>query len=319
MIGNSRDSFAESKNIERYSGVSTISIIAVNPDNKTLAANGWTIKDDAEEPQYVYEKDGKKSARVRFLVRIEDLPSKPAIPLDFWVGPEYQLNKEGDKCKVIDKYCQTAWATKDEVKKHLIPKYSNGSEASICSDYRLCHRGEEDLTVFLMKFLNMPPYQIYNKSADTWEVFSLDGFISVDDWGKLCSGNVSEIQSMISHKPNNKMKVILGIRTTQDNKTVQTFATGGLKERAFMGENAAFDANLGEYYFANSFIDRRQKSYERMGRTDDTVFSAAPVHVWAKDEKPTEVKPADGPSASDLPDFDSPEFSKESVDDLPFD
>ena len=139
--------------VKKYLGVASVKVLALNPDNAKLRQCGWSIADDAKEPEYVVRENGKvTSSRLRFLVQIQDLEDKPIIALDFWMRPEPRFVGEGTKITVIDKYGRTAYATKEEFKAHAIPQYSNGP-ANISNNYNVCHVGEEEVVKFLMKLL----------------------------------------------------------------------------------------------------------------------------------------------------------------------
>lgn len=217
----SKNSSAEFVDVRKFVGVASINILAINPNNAKLRSYGWTIPDDADEPKYVVvNEDGKKSARIRFLVQIQDLDDKPIVPMDFWIRPDLNLNQDGTKCKILDSFGRTAWATKSEVQSHSIPQYANGP-ANISSDYKPCHVGEDTLIQFLMKWLNMTPLDILRDGV--WRKAEKPGKLTIDDWNALCNGNVAELAKIISYVPENRCKVVLGLRKTDENKSYQTF------------------------------------------------------------------------------------------------
>lgn len=278
------ENYNESKNpstgeffdVPKYIGVASINIVAVNPNNEKLRKYGWNIQPDAEEPKYVttVERNGKqvKSSRVRFLVQIQDLEDKPIIPLDFWVRPDIRVNTTGDKCQIIDAYGRTAWGTSAEVKARAIPQYASGP-ATISTPYKPCHAGEEELVAFLMKYLNVTPFKMFDRTKNAWVDTKNPGKLTIDDWVSLCEGNVKEIIEYVSLQPDNRVKVTLGIRTTEDNKSYQAFINSG-----FIGNGALPDRNTGEYTAAVRLID---KFYGDKDRSESPYsFSAAPVKEW---------------------------------------
>lgn len=306
ITGNSKSKNAPSGelvDIRKYIGVASISVLALNPNNARLRSYGWQIPEDAEEPKYVTtDSEGRKSARLRMLVRIHDLDENPVIALDFWVRPDIVFNKDATKCKVIDSYGRTAYGTKEEVKAHRIPQYSNGP-ANIASDYKPCHNGEEEIVAFLMKYLNVTPLQIFDRTRQAWVQTKDPGHVTIDNWKALCDGSVGEIASAIALQPENRVKVILGVRTTEDNKSYQTFLS-----TTFIGNGALPSGDTGEYGTARKAIDKW-----RDGHPSSTIeFSAVPVHEW--NVSATEVKE----QAEDMPDFTSPEYtaSKDDLDDV---
>lgn len=290
------------EDIRKYIGVASINVLAVNPNNEKLRKYGWTVPDDAPEPEYVYVKEENgnqvKSGRVRLLAQIQDFEDKPVISLDFWVRPEMMINKDRTKCKVIDAYGRTAWGTKEETKNQRVPQYTN-SQANISTPYKPCHPGEEELVSFLFKYLNITPLQIFDRKLNTWIQTKTPGRLTIDDWNKICDGDAKELGSYLALQPENRVKVILGVRNTDDNKTYQTFLN-----TTYIGNGALPDRNSGEYTAARKAID---KFFEN--RTDSPyTFSAEPVKEW----KETATEVADNATTM----FDSE--GNYVADDLPF-
>ena len=296
----SSENYVETK---KYTGVASINVLSVNPNNNTLRMYGWQIPEDAEEPKYVTtNNEGKKSARVRFLAQIQDLDDKPVISLDFWIRPDIQFNKDQTKCQVIDSFGRTAYATKAEVQSRSIPQYSNGP-AQIASDYKPAHVGEEALVAFLMKYLNVTPLQMFSRTTNQWTPTKNPGRLTIDNWGNLCNGNVSEIEGYIKLQKENRVKVILGIRTTDDNKNYQTFLS-----TTFISNGARVDITTGEYSSARKAIDRWAEYHS------GSSFSATPVKEWSQ----TATEVMDNSTNEDLPDFGDPAYTANVADDLPF-
>ena len=301
------------ESFDKFIGVTTCHVVAINPNNAALKKFGWTIADDADEPQYVTTtSDGKKNARVRFLVQMDDFKDKPAIALDFWVRPEYRVNADQTKCQIIDKYGRAAWATKEEIKGKKVPQYKSGP-ANISTPYKLAHGGEEELVTFLMKLLNVTPLQIFKRDANNvnggeWVNNTNPGSLTIDKWGDLCDGKVGELQEYVSLMPDNRLKVILGVRyNNANNRWYQTFLNTG-----FLGNAAYLDLSRGFYPAAQNLI---AKFNQGNTRAEDYQFEAGPVRIWTEKTSETEVKPAD----NQILDFGSSDFAGSADDDLPFD
>ncbi len=302
----SEGSFAD---IKKYIGVASVNVLCINPDNAKLRSYGWQIPEDASEPEYLFSRVNPatnkeiKSARVRFLVQITDLEEKPIVSLDFFVRPDVQMNSDGTKCKVIDQYGRTAWGTKEEITAHKIPVYRDGREASINWPYKPCHYGEDELVSFLMKYLNVTPYQIFDRLANGWVPTKNPGKLTIDDWKALCSGDVRELVNYVALQPENRVKVVLGIRTTDNNRAYQTFLNTG-----YIGNGAKPDMMSGTFTSAQRLIDKLNET----GYGANCTYSAAPVKEWKvtateMKEKPTTMFDDDG------------NFALEDKDDLPFD
>lgn len=287
----------------KYIGVASINVLAINPNNDKLRKFGWNIPEGADEPVYVSTKNDVngnpvKSARVRFLVQICDLDEKPIVALDFWCRPSLNVNKTGDKCEIIDGFGRTAWATREEIKAKKIPVYSNGVEANISAPYKLCHVGEDLIVNFLLKYLNVTPLQIFDRAKQAWVQSKKPGKLTIDNWEAICDGDITELAEYCSYQPDNRVKVVLGLRSTEDNKTYQTFLNTG-----YIGNGALPDKNTGEYASARRLIDKFYESHA------DSVYSftATPVKEWK--ETATEVKDNslfDSSSTEDNPEGDLP-------------
>lgn len=290
--------------VKKYLGVASVKVLALNPNNAKLRQYGWSIAEDAKEIEYVtYENKKVVSSRLRFLVQIQDLEDKPIIALDFWMRPDYHFVGDGAKITIIDKYGRTAYATKEEFKAHAIPEYSNGP-ANISNSYTACHVGEEEIVKFLMKLLNVTPLQLFNRVTNQWKAAENPGSLTIDDWGKLCAGDVTEIQSYCNLQPENCVKVVLGIRTKDDNKTYQTFLP-----TYFLGNGAFTDKFTGEYAAAAKEIQKFNESHPNVA--SQYLFSAAPVKEW-KIEASEVTDNAE--SVEDI--FNKP--TTDNVNDLPF-
>ena len=295
--------------IKKFIGVGSVSIKAINPNNAKLREFGWVVPEDAAEPVYAYNKEQKTGGRVRFLVRLEELEGKPVVAMDFWIRPEIRMSgREGDserKCQIIDSYGRSAFATKAEFTAHKIPQYTNGP-AQIASNYKPCHAGEAELVQFLIKFLNITPLQRFDRNKNEWIDNKMPGELTIDHWDKLCAGDATEIAEYVSAQPDNKVKVIFGVRTNDDNRSYQTFLSS-----LFLGNGAFTDRESGVYNNAqkeiNRFLDRQNPE---SSTTFD--FSALPVHEWTVSSSQT----VEDNSEEDAPDFDSP--VTDDGEDLPF-
>ena len=288
--------------IKKYVGVASLSILAINPNNSTLRKYGWNIAEDANEPNYTstQEKNGKmvKVARVRFLCMINDLDEKPIVSLDFWCREGKLLNKDASKCKIIDVFGRTAWATKEEMTKGSIPMYASGP-ANVSTPYKPCHPGEEELILFISRFLNITPLTRFDRLKKEYVNNDNPGKITIDDWNAIINGNIKELASDIAIQPDNKLKVILGVRTTEENKTYQTFLNTG-----YISNGSRPDITNNEYPAAKRLIDKFNEGHD----DSSYIISAEPVHEYK--ESATDVKET---SVEDMPSFGDDEG-----DDLPF-
>lgn len=220
---------SDSFEVKRYIGVGSVKVVSVNPSKNELEKLYNTEIEN--EPQYLgnvvnSEGNNVRTARLDFIVKTDteksdiDLTTK----VTFFLRDEFRYNRDKSKVQIIDKYGRTAWATVEQVKNHEIPIYSNGP-ANIDKDYRPLYNGEEDLTNFIKTYLNIPNVMKYVNG--TWVMNSNpeDSEARLDKIKNYFNGDFSEIKSVISLQPNNKVKVLFGVRSTDDGKQYQTAYT----------------------------------------------------------------------------------------------
>lgn len=284
ITGNSNSSLSNDSNFERYIGVAALHVVAINPDMKTLNSYGYNL---TEEPEYIRtiptdDNNAVSYHNMRLLCSIDDLPDKPLISLFFRAYPEVEMNKDGSKAKIIDNFVNTAWATREEVKEKKVPEIKKDK---MDENYRLCHRGEEEILTFLKTYLNIMPYERYDRNSGTYVRTKNPGQCYFDDWKKIVSGDITEVKEAINLQPENLLRVVLGIRTDDNNKMYQTFIptefiSYGASPR--QGEDGKLVYPRAEKIIAN---------WQRNGYHSNEQFSAEPVKVYS--EKPTEVKKED--------------------------
>lgn len=221
----------EGSSIKRYIGVAPVFVKAVNPTKEELEKIYNTEFENG--PVYTGEmnnSEGKsiKFARVDFIVTsdINYNGVEFTTKVSMFVRNENRFNKDKTKVQVIDKYGRTAWVTAEQMKTHAIPQYSNGP-ANIDADYRMAYIGEEDLTNFIKAYLNIPNVQSYvdGKWVPNNKVNAEDCECRLEKIADYFNGDFKELQQIAKFQPNNKVKVMFGVRTTDDNKQYQAAYT----------------------------------------------------------------------------------------------
>ena len=220
----------EATGYKRYIGVGAAFVKAVNPNKKEMEA--LYGREQENEPEYVgtVERDGKDIPNVRISFITNPDPDKYGegilIPHTYFLRREYRYNSDKTKVQVIDKYGRTAWVTIEQAKNHEIPMYSNGP-ANLDKDYRPAYVGEEELTQFLINYLNIPNVMKYDRANNKWYLVDnpQDSECRLDEIEKYFKGDFTELRSAIALQPTNKVKILYGVRTTDDNKQYQTTYT----------------------------------------------------------------------------------------------
>ena len=275
--------------VKRYIGVAPVNVIAVNPTKAELEKIYNTTLEKDIEYTGVQEVNGKQvpTVRIDFIVKTDaekegiDMTTK----VTFFLRKEFRYNKEATKVQVIDIYGRTAWVTKEQAQNHEIPQYKNGP-ANLDKDYRPCYNGEEDLTDFIKAYLNIPNVQKYvngkwvlNSNLDECRARLDDA-----DVAALFNGNFASVKEIISYQPNNKVKVMFGVKTNNDGKQYQTAFTQKVLK------NGATD-----YSAIKKVLDERKEQ----GAYSTTEFSVEPLQEY--NPKPTDIN--DMPEASNPSDW----------------
>jgi hypothetical protein len=187
-----------------------------------------------EEPVYtgVQDVDGKQInfARITFVIKtdVEKCGIETPQMMTFFIRNQYRKGSQSGKYQVIDEYGRTAWATEDVIKAKGKIYYKDGSmEANVTQNYRPVFVGEEELTNFIKAYLNIPNVMDYINGS--WVMKTGDALkdseCRLDEISNYFKGNFKEIKDAIALQPTNKVKVLFGIRTTDDGKEYQDVYT----------------------------------------------------------------------------------------------
>lgn len=274
----------ESTKISRYTGVASVKVLAINPKKDELEKiYGVSIEND---PTYVSEVDinGTKylNAKIDFIVKTTDSKCNNGIDLTtkvtFFLRNQYRFNRDATKVQVIDKYGRTCWVTKEQCQKHEVPMYSNGP-ANIDKDYRPCYVGEEELTNFIKNYLGIPNVMKYVNN--TWVMVDnpQDCECRLEKIENYFKGDFSEIKTVHTLLPDGKVKVLLGVRTTDDNKQYQSVYT-----------QYTMKNNVSDYTKLLKDVNDRKTA----GAYSTTEFIVGDLQEYV-------VKPTDFSESSDLP------------------
>lgn len=225
-IGKTQESRETSESFKKYVGIASSYVVAVNPTKKELEA--LYGREMANEPEYVVDGDNGKEARVTFIVKTNPETSNGVEMLNrvtFTLRNTPAYNRDETKVQVIDKYGNVTWAKVEDAKAGKKLFSESGNALRIDDSYRMAAHGEPELVNFLKIYLGIgSAFDYINGSwvkKDTADdcVFGLE---KVKDYFK---GDFSEIKEAIALQPNNRVKLLYGVRTTDDNKQYQAVAT----------------------------------------------------------------------------------------------
>jgi hypothetical protein len=276
---------------KRYIGVAPVSILALNPTRDQMMEILGSAPE--EEPVYVGETDrnGEKITQVRltFLVKTEAAKCngiEAIMPLTLFIANAWDVTNDGQKVFMVNKYGENACIPIEDAEKGVLP--DNIAQWFSTEGMRKAYRGERALVDMLKRFLVIPnrTYQD-RKSGARVQIKNLEDaealLTKIPDYFK---GDVSEIKEIIASQPNNKIKVAVGVRTTDDNRQYQDIFT-----RLILG------------YRVNDFskLDAEIKNAQSNGAYPKTEFSIEPLHEYEVEATPmvpaTPAEPAAAPSS----------------------
>ena len=267
--------------VKRYIGVAPVLVVATNPSKEELESIYGTTLSKAPEYTGTQEVEGKNVpyARVDFIVKTDaekvnniEMTTK----VSYFLRKEYRFNRDKTKVQVIDKYGRTAWVTKEEADAHAIPQYKNGP-ANLDKDYRPAYVGEEDLTNFIKTYLNIPNVQKYVNGAWVTVDNPAECEARLDGIDKFFAGDFKELKEIMAYQPNNKVKIMFGVRTADDGKQYQTAYTQMILRNG-VTDYAKLDADLQER--------------KNNGAYSDTEFEAIMLHEYNVEATPVGDMPA---------------------------
>lgn len=290
-----------------FIGLGVANILAVNPDRKK-----WNeiFNSNTNTEPIVYtgtrDVDGKpvNTARITFILKLDPKFNNgidAIVPINFNLEKRYRVSRDGSKVQVIDEYCRTTWVTKDELKTHSIPVFSNGP-AKISTNYRPVLRGEENLVKFMKAFLRIDDVEVYNNDTGRYEENKdkASCVIMLDHINDYFDGKFDEIFEGVNLQPDNRVKVLFGVRHTDNNRDYQDFFNG-----YFMKSNQ----------ISVKILKRELENSKNSGMYPNTDFKVDTISIY---EGPVATSFEEKVATSSV--FDDDPFASESNkdDDLPF-
>lgn len=224
-VGKAQESKEASEGFSRYVGYGSSFVKAVCPNKKDLdAIMGY---ESANEPEYVVDGDNGKEVHVTFIVETDPescngIDIKNRLMFTLRNKPAY--NKDETKVQVIDKYGNYTWAAVEDAKngKTLASNLKIDQK-----NYRMAADGEVDLVSFLKTYLCIPNILKYQNGVWVVGDNAEDGVIGLDKIKDYFKGDFSELKEALKIQPNNKVKLLYGVRTTDEGKQYQSVCNRG--------------------------------------------------------------------------------------------
>lgn len=226
-IGATQESKEGGEGFKRYVGLGSTFVKGVQPTKKEVDEFfGY----ESAEPEYVVDTDNGKEVRITFLIET-DPEQNNGIDIKnramFTLRKQPAYNRDQTKVEVIDSYGNHTWANAEDAKAGKPVVSENGNPKKIDTKYRIACDGECALVDFLKNYLCIPDAFNYvngvwvkKDDADKYEF----GF-TPDDFKKFFAGDFKGLKDAIALQPNNKVKMLYGVRTNDEGKQYQAVCT----------------------------------------------------------------------------------------------
>ena len=225
--------------IKKYVGIGSSFVKMVNPDKKSLDAfMGFESK---SEPVYVKDDEKGKMAIINFIVETDPeqcngIDLKSRITFILRNAPAY--NRDETKVQVIDNYGNFTWANTEDAKAGKKLLSANGKELKIASKYRMACVGEANLVSFLKEYLCVEDAFNYINGSWVLKDNASDCVFGLEHIKDYFNGDFSELKDALKLQPNNKVKLLYGIRNTDNGQFQEIASRDGLFLRNSAGERS---------------------------------------------------------------------------------
>lgn len=203
----------------RYIGYGAVHIVAVNPNKDKLIEMGFKAE---EEPVYTSkDADGKEIAYIDIYLKkavtaSDSLEFSMPIKHRFFLKRK-QINSQTGSVMCINQYGNSTFIPTEHAKTKTVP----ANLAWFKGSYVVACEGQKEFTEFLRAFFGIPNLTYKNKKGEIVTINNpSDAEVGLDHWAKLFEGDFSEIK-VLEDFPTNKVRVMFGIKTTDDNKVYQ--------------------------------------------------------------------------------------------------
>lgn len=264
-IGKTKES-TEAQDFKRYIGVASTFIKGVQPTKKEI--DDFFGYKSPNEPEYIGSDADGQFVRITFLGETDPetnngIDLKTRIMFTLRNAPAY--NRDKTKVQVIDDYGNSTWADVEDAKAGKKLLSSNGNALRIADKYRMACVGEADLVAFLKTYLNVGDAFNYANGVWTLKDNPSDYVFGLEHVKDYFNGDFSELKDALKLQPNNKVKLLYGVRTNDEGRQYQAVATRGefiLRNSAGSNQLARLEKNLLNAKQAGSYASTEFKVQE---------------------------------------------------------
>lgn len=281
----------------RYIGYGPVTVVAINPNKQELIDMGFKAE---EEPVYTQkDENGVKMAFIdvyfqKAITASDTLEFSMPIKHRFFLKLKQITSKNGSVL-CINNYGTSTFIPIEHAKLKTVPEKLSWFK----TPYMVACEGQREFTEFLRAFFGIPNLTYKNKKGVIVTIDNpSDAEVGLDKWGQLFDGDFSEIKC-IKDFPDNKLRVLFGVKTTEDNKVYQQ----------------VFNQYFGKINNTSTTqLEKQLSEAIEAGRYAGVTFSLEPIQEYVQNLQytvVTEVK-------TSLEDLSSDLSSQEESDDLPF-
>ena len=206
----------EGSSVKLYTGVENFRVVAVNPTKEEMEK--MYDRELNFTPEYVgttkvTDSDGEREVdqvRLDFFLANED--NSITTKVQFYVADTHHRSATG-KYKCINSFGRDIWLEKDAVQTKTLPDNLSWYNAD---GVKVAKRGETEMISFLVNLLNLP-FNL-DKVSDVSEAYAR---IDKAEWAKIIGGDVTLLRNIVAGT-NNKVGILLGVKTTGEGKLRQT-------------------------------------------------------------------------------------------------
>ena len=285
---------------DRYIGYGPVKVVAINPNKDALLQMGFKAE---EEPVYL-AKDSEGIEMVYIDVyfqkttnALDTLEFSMPIKHRFFLKKK-QITSDKGSVLCINDYGNSTFIPIEHAKIKTVPENLSWFKGK----YMVACEGQREFTEFLRAFFGIPNLTYKNKAGEIVTINNpSDAEVGLENWLNLFKGDFSEIK-IIENYSENKLRVLFGVKTTDDNKNYQ---------QVF-------------YHYFGKINNTSKNQLEKQlteainnGRYAGVEFSLEPIHEYNQNIKPTLVKEVDTDLSEMSENPSSVENSGDS-DDLPF-
>lgn len=254
----------------KYIGYGVFEFLCLNPNKEQLEKLGYKIDKD---PEYLgVDAEGRKTAIIDVFMKHVNTEFNPydfTIRLRFFLKQKGVLSKDKKSAKVINNYGEVTFLPLEHIKAGTVPE----NQVWYNTPYKLAIEGQEEFTGFLTAYFGIPTlsYLDKNKVRRTIENPS-DAEVGLESWDKIFKGDFSELNILSQYV--NKIRLLLGVKTTADNKKYQD---------VFMQCFVKINNNRTEY------LAKKLEEAKNAGRYANTEFVIAPIKMYLENNTASTV------------------------------